>query len=138
MDAEYYRAFGERVKRRRNELHMTQDELAWRLGYKSRSSVNKIELGKAGIPQPTISKLAAALDTTETYLMGWSKEESESKSDPLVTLQRLNIQLTSEEIAHIINLRKCDPKVRAIAIKMVQDDVAQNNPQNEDTSVNFA
>lgn len=35
---------GERIKKRRLELGMTQDELAKKLGYKSRSSVNKLEL----------------------------------------------------------------------------------------------
>ena len=34
---------GERIKLRREELQMTQEELAQKLGYKSRSSINKIE-----------------------------------------------------------------------------------------------
>ena len=33
---------GQRIKERREELDITQDELAKRLGYKSRSSINKI------------------------------------------------------------------------------------------------
>lgn len=36
---------GERIKFKREELDISQDELARRLGYKSRSSINKIELG---------------------------------------------------------------------------------------------
>ena len=35
--------FGERVKEKREELGMTQEELAGKLGYKSRASINKIE-----------------------------------------------------------------------------------------------
>ena len=35
---------GERIKYRREQLGLSQDELARRLGYKSRSSINKIEM----------------------------------------------------------------------------------------------
>ena len=34
---------GERIKLRREELNLSQDELAKKVGYKSRSSINKIE-----------------------------------------------------------------------------------------------
>lgn len=37
---------GKKVKERREELVLSQDELATRMGYKSRSSVNKIEAGR--------------------------------------------------------------------------------------------
>lgn len=36
---------GQRVKIRREELGMSQEELATKVGYKSKSSINKIELG---------------------------------------------------------------------------------------------
>ena len=35
-----------RIRSRREELGISQDELAKRIGYKSRSSINKIEMGK--------------------------------------------------------------------------------------------
>ena len=35
-----------RIKARREELGMSQEELATKLGYKSRSTINKIEMGK--------------------------------------------------------------------------------------------
>ena len=35
---------GSRIRNRREELGLSQDELGKRLGYKSRSSINKIEL----------------------------------------------------------------------------------------------
>lgn len=34
---------GERIRKCRENLDMTQEELALKLGYKSRSSVNKVE-----------------------------------------------------------------------------------------------
>ena len=50
---------------------MSQDELARMLGYKSRSSINKIEKGENDIPQSKIVAFAGALKTTPEYLMGW-------------------------------------------------------------------
>lgn len=71
----YTMDIGERIKRRREELGMTQDELARAAGYKSRSSINKIEIDGRGIPQPKIEALAKALKVTPAYLMGWEEEE---------------------------------------------------------------
>lgn len=61
----------ERIRNRREELQMTQDELAKKIGYKSRSSINKIERGENDIPQSKILSFARALNTTPDYLMGW-------------------------------------------------------------------
>lgn len=63
----------DRVKFKRLELNMSQDELARRMGYKSRSSINKIEMGRP-VTQKIIVKLAAALNVTPAYLMGWEPD----------------------------------------------------------------
>ena len=69
---------GERIRQRRDELGMTQDELARAAGYKSRSSINKIEVDGRGLPQSKIVDIARALKTTPSYLMGWEDEEAAS------------------------------------------------------------
>ncbi len=61
---------GERVKAARIRKGLTQEELAKKLGYKSRSSVNKIELER-DIPRSMIVKLAEILEVTPSYIMGW-------------------------------------------------------------------
>lgn len=61
---------GRKVKERREELGLSQDEVATRMGYKSRSSVNKIEAGRP-VSQKIIKKLAKALNVSEPYLMGF-------------------------------------------------------------------
>ena len=50
--------------------------MSWRkkVGYKSRSSVNKIESDGRGLPQNKIVLFANALQTTPAYLMGWENE----------------------------------------------------------------
>lgn len=62
---------GDRIKHRRELLQMSQDDLAKKLGYKSRSSINKIERDASGLPQSKIAAIAKALDTTPSYIMGW-------------------------------------------------------------------
>lgn len=61
-----------RIRQRREDLGMSQDELAIRLGYKSRSTIAKIEAGENDITQSKIVKFAGVLKTTTAYLMGWS------------------------------------------------------------------
>ncbi len=60
----------ENIRARRVALNMTQQELAKKLGYKSTSTIAKIESGENDIPQAKIAAFAAALDTTPAELMG--------------------------------------------------------------------
>lgn len=62
----------DRVRKKREELGWSQDELAHRMGYKHRTSINKIETGRP-VSQKIIARLADALDTTVPYLMGWDE-----------------------------------------------------------------
>lgn len=65
---------GQRIKYRREELNMSQEELAFKMGYKSRSSINKIELDLQNLKQSKIKAAADALETTPSYIMGWEEE----------------------------------------------------------------
>lgn len=65
---------GEIIKKRREELGMSQDELAKKLGYKSRSSIYKIEIGENDIPHSKLESFAAALKVGHGYLLGWEDE----------------------------------------------------------------
>ena len=60
----------ERIRARRIELGLTVEELAKKIGYKDKSSISKIENGKADIPQSKVIAFARALNTTTAYLMG--------------------------------------------------------------------
>ena len=70
---------GSRIRNRREELGLSQDELGRRLGYKSRSSINKIELDQRNLTQSKIKAIADALETTPAYIMGW--DEPDQKLD---------------------------------------------------------
>ena len=60
---------GIRIKKRREELGMTQEELATILGYKSRSTINKIESGINDVSNSKIESFAKALNTTSAFLL---------------------------------------------------------------------
>lgn len=64
---------GKRIKARREELGMTQAELAKKLGYKSKTTIGKIESCINDIPQSKVMSFAEALDTTPAQLMGWEQ-----------------------------------------------------------------
>lgn len=91
---------GYRIKTRRQQLGLTQDELAQKLGYGSRSSINKIELGKANLTQTKIKALADALDTTPAYIMGWEDEElvleERQKIDKILDDNKDNVTLHAQ------------------------------------------
>lgn len=90
--------FGERVLALRTEKGMTQDELAIAVGYKSRSTIAKIEAGERDPHQSMIAAIAKALDTTPAYLMGWEDEwdkeaeefEKESQNDAKMLMNYLS------------------------------------------------
>lgn len=75
---------GKNIMKRRKELKWTQEELATKMGYKSKSTINKIELGINDIPQSKIAKFSEVLGVSIGYLMGWRdeiKENPEGKAE---------------------------------------------------------
>lgn len=60
---------GDRVRAERVRQGITQDELAKKAGYSSRTSINKIENGRPASLK-VVHKLAEALNVSEWYLLG--------------------------------------------------------------------
>ena len=76
---------GENILCMRKRLGWTQEELATKMGYKSKSTINKIELGINDIPQSKIVQFAEVLGTTPAHLMGWNDEENTSPEEPVLS-----------------------------------------------------
>lgn len=64
------------IRRRRIELGISQQELADKLGYTSRTTIAKIEAGVIDIPQSKIVEFAKALNISPGTLMGWTEPEN--------------------------------------------------------------
>lgn len=72
---------GERIKQRRKELCMSAEKLGAILG-KNRATIYRYENGDIeNMPLDILEPIAAALQTTPQYLMGW--EEVQQKNDTL-------------------------------------------------------
>lgn len=65
----------ERIKNRRIELNITQDELARRLGYSDKSSISRME-NSSKLTLNKVQLLADALNVSPSYLMGWEEENN--------------------------------------------------------------
>ena len=59
-----------RVRLRREQLGLSQEELARRMGYRSRSAITTLEKGITDLPQSKVEELAQALETTPAALLG--------------------------------------------------------------------
>lgn len=66
---------GANIKKRRYELRMSQQELADAMGYKTRSTIAKIESEENDVSQKKLQKFASILDTTvEALISGYSPQ----------------------------------------------------------------
>ena len=63
------------IKRKREELHMSQRELAAKVGYKDNSTIAKMEKGLVDITIGRLKQIADALNTTPAKLMGWEEDD---------------------------------------------------------------
>lgn len=86
----------DRIKEKRIELNMTQEELADKMGYKSRSAINKIEKGLRDINQTQIAKFAEVLNTSPCYLMGWTSNPTPQKVVFGTELSKIILQISKE------------------------------------------
>lgn len=100
----------EKVRSRRCELNLSQEELAKRMGYSSRTSINKIENGRP-CSQKIIARLADALNTTPSYLMGWEDNQKEtSKKIDVATDILIRMEKDKDFFELVQNLYNLDSK----------------------------
>lgn len=77
-----------RIKDRRKQLGLTQDELARKVGYKTKAAISRIESGDRDLNQTQISSFAKALDTSEAYLMGWTEQVNLSDIKNIINIEK--------------------------------------------------
>ena len=97
---------GTRIRDKREEMGMSQAELARRAGYTNRSIETRIEKGEVDLTTSKIEKIANILDTTPGYLLGWESEEGEDNTLPRfyyiaerIRHRREQLELTQEELS---------------------------------------
>ena len=85
---------GDNIKARRMQLKMSQQDLADAMGYRTRSTIAKIESGENDVSQKKLHRFAAVLETSaeelisgkgaETVILSESADESRSKNVVIV------------------------------------------------------
>ena len=84
--------FGKNLKRLRTEKGLSQEELAHALGFKNRSSINKIEIGRSNIPTDKIQKTAEVLGVSPLVLFQIDGEEIKGMIDELALVDNEDME----------------------------------------------
>ena len=102
---------GKRIRRRRKELGMTQEELAKKMGYADRSAICMVEQDKRDITWENVCKYAKALQCSPAYLMKWEDpipDEDlelleEVYADPVLRKKLMDFAIKLKEILNAEN-----------------------------------
>lgn len=92
-----------KIREERERQHLSQEELARKVGYTNKSSIAKIEAGKVDISQSKIILFAKALDVTPGYLMGWEdKAQTKTETSDLNSeIYELLLSLSDSELKQV-------------------------------------
>ena len=105
-------ALYQNIRARRIQLNMSQEELAQKTGYTSRTSIAKIESGMVDLAQSKIQAFADALQTTPAELMGWSDTtpSSNTENTPDIYLRLAQgaqkMELSERDIKTLLDIAK--------------------------------
>ena len=132
---------GQKIKKRRDELGLSQEDLAKILGYKHKSSINKIELGAADVPRAKVPAFAKALGMTAIEFSGWTEDrktvsfsyclEQQMKLLGWVVLYDAdgNVILTHDGVEYEVteeNIKELESRV-ALYMDFLLNDLAKNS-----------
>lgn len=67
------------IRKRRQQLNMTQEQLADKMGYSEKSMISKIEKGKVNLSERKIEQFAKVLQISPVELMGYVFEPEVQK-----------------------------------------------------------
>lgn len=76
---------GDNIRKRRLELRMSQQDLADAMGYKTRSTVAKIESGENDVSQKKLQRFAAVLNTTVEALIAGNSAAPALEATPVLS-----------------------------------------------------
>ena len=96
---------GELIKKYREERELSQEELAKLLGYKSRSTIQKIESGEREVPRKMIAQLSIVLNVDPLELLK-ENEKSSSPIDKRKALADMLTNMSDEEIDDLYEKHK--------------------------------
>ena len=97
---------GDRIKKLREAKGWTQEDLAKEVGYKSRSTIGRIEKNIIDLTPAQITQFAEVLGSSREYIAGWIDEEPTAESLEVHEMARQFSKLSSEDKQTIKELLK--------------------------------
>ena len=111
------KSIGDRIKARRLELGLSEEELAARLEGSTHADITTIEDYGEVLTTTRIDKLADALETNVSWLMGWT--EDNSPNHPTPDAIKDNIDILSKKIDTTVYYD--NEKTAALMQKLLED-----------------
>lgn len=113
---------GKRIALRRKELGLSQQELAERMGLKSKSTICKVEKGDDNLTLPIIMRYAKALEISPQALAGLSNSETTIDIYKNFPDSIQNDPHQAESIMRILNTYlQLSPDLRPSLLKTLED-----------------
>lgn len=115
--------FGQRIKKIRESHNMTQEELASKIGFKTKSAISRIEKGERQTDYETLEALSDVFNVDISYLLG--------KTDKTTILPNNINHLTKEEKQILDPYNQLNPEGQEKAISYTWD-LVDSNKYNKD------
>lgn len=125
---------GQNIKRMRELKGWSQEQLARMMGYKSKSTINKIEKNINDVSQKTLDKFAKVFKCEATDLLfddpltnAFLRHNSELSEEYIQKRMRDSINLTDTEYGLIIAFRKADTITQNNILKLLDIKIKEKN-----------
>lgn len=102
---------GRRIRKRREQLGLSQDDLAAMMGYNGRSAISAVENDKRDISWENVCKYAKVLKCSPSYLMKWQDPIDEDDleileeiyEDPVLRKKLMDYAIKLKEVLNAEN-----------------------------------
>lgn len=125
---------GQNIKRMRELKGWSQEQLARMMGYKSKSTINKIEKNINDVSQKTLDKFAKVFKCEATDLLfddplvnAFLRHNSELSEEYIQKRMRDSINLTDAEYGLVIAFRKADTITQNNILKLLDIEIKEKN-----------
>ena len=112
--------FGRNVRKIRELRGMSQEELAHKMGFKSRSSINKIEIGRSSIPVEKISQLALILRVSPLDFIQDESEDLKLTTLPDYGYEQKNDNVKESKPEVLLEFNKLSEKNQEQALSYIK------------------
>lgn len=120
---------GERIRNKRIELSLSQEELAKRMGYSGKTTISKAENWGNEITTTKVKKFADALGVSFEYLMGWEEEpKKEEALTPLMAKYLASVTKNAQNMQFLDKFNKLSEKNKYVVLTLMDSLITDSIP----------